>query len=161
MGGVMCSPYGDGVELAVFANEDCTWYTNQASFQDVYSPYDDEDNQYSINYLTYAENFIKAAFSEVTPCLQKEYADPDEEEEEDGDEEEEQQYTATEYCQGVMEEDAVSWSNCEADEEEDGEDDQNVYYYDWFTYDMKEADEINKVCVTLNALDSADYSHVY
>ena len=27
--GVMCSPYGDGVELAVFANEDCTWYTNQ------------------------------------------------------------------------------------------------------------------------------------
>ena len=28
--GVMCSPYGDGVELAVFANEDCTWYTNQA-----------------------------------------------------------------------------------------------------------------------------------
>ena len=28
--GVMCSPYGDGVELAVFANEEFTWYTNQA-----------------------------------------------------------------------------------------------------------------------------------
>ena len=35
--GVMCSPYGDGVELAVFANEDCTWYTNQAVSSTKYS----------------------------------------------------------------------------------------------------------------------------
>ncbi len=38
--GVMCSPHGDGVELAVFANEDCTWYTNQKV--SVYSWFDND-----------------------------------------------------------------------------------------------------------------------
>jgi len=156
--GVMCSPYGDGVELAVFANDECTWYTNQKSFQDVYSPYDDEGND--VNYLTYAENFIKAAFTEVTPCLQKEYADPDEEEDED-DNDDEEAYEATDYCKGVMEEEVADWNNCQADEDEEEEDDQNEYNYNWFTYDVKDAEDVNNVCVTLNALDSADYSHVY
>merc|ERR1711966_615425 len=139
--GVMCSPYGDGVELAVFANEDCTWYTNQAGFQDVYDPYANDDEGGNINYITYAEEFIKAAFSEVTPCLQKEYANPDEDEDqEDGDEDEGEEYQVNEYCQGVMEEDVISFNACEANEE---------------------ADDVEQVCATLNEIDSADYSHVY
>lgn len=158
--GVMCSPYGDGVELAVFANDECTWYTNQASFQNVYNPYGDDDNEYNINYLTYAENFIKAAFSEVTPCLQKEYADPDLEDNDD--EQEEEVYEANEYCKGVMEDDSVSFSNCQADDEDqEDEDDQNEYNYDWVTYDIKDAEDVNDVCVALNAMDAAEYSHVY
>lgn len=128
----------------------------------MYNPYDDEDNENNINYLTYAENFIKAAFSEVTPCLQKQYADPDEEENDDEEQEqEEEEYEASEYCRAVMQDDAVSFSNCQADEEEAEEDDQNEYNYDWVTYDVKDAEDVNDVCVALNALDSADYSHVY
>merc|ERR1712238_363973 len=98
--GVMCSPYGDGVELAVFANEDCTWYTNQVGFQDVYAPYAENDEGGNINYIMYAEEFIKAAFSEVTPCPAKE--DDDENEDED---EEEQEYAVNDYCAAIMEED--------------------------------------------------------
>ena len=81
--GAMCSPFGDGVELAVFVDDECTMYTNQQSFYKTWNPNNDNEDGY--NYLTYAENFIKSAFSEVTPCMQQEFADPDaEEEEEDG-----------------------------------------------------------------------------
>merc|ERR1711957_280324 len=106
---------------------------------------------------------IKAAFSDVTPCLQKDYADPDEEENDDENEEEEQQYEASEYCQGIMEEEVVSFSNCQADEEEEEEEEDadDQYNYDWITYDVKDADDVNDVCVALNAMDSAEYSHVY
>jgi len=159
--GAMCSPYGDGVELAVFANEECTWYTNQQRYSDVYDPYND-DNEYNVNYLTYAEDFIKSAFNEITPCVQVEYDDPDEDD--DGDAEEEERYEANEYCQQVMENDAVSFSNCEADDDEEEEDMDDAWkanYGSWFTYDMVDAEDVEKVCVALNAMESADYSHVY
>ena len=109
----------------------------------------------------YAENFIKSAFSEVTPCLQKEYSDPDEEEEDNDDEDEEQQYEVNDYCAGIMEENVVSFNNCQAEEQDEDEDGDDAVNYDWFTYDMKEADDVNEVCAVLNAMDSAEYSHVY
>lgn len=68
--GAMCSPYGDGVELAVFVDDQCTMYTTLKSFNNAFSPYN--DNEDGVNYLTYAESFIKSAFSEVTPCSQLE-----------------------------------------------------------------------------------------
>ena len=74
-------------------------------------------NEY--NYLMYAEEFIKNAFSEVTPCAQQEFADPDEEDDGNQDEEEER-YEASQYCQGVMEQETVSFSNCYAEEKEEG-----------------------------------------
>eukprot|EP00585_Thalassiosira_rotula_P006046 CAMPEP_0196138966 /NCGR_PEP_ID=MMETSP0910-20130528/6411_1 /TAXON_ID=49265 /ORGANISM="Thalassiosira rotula, Strain GSO102" /LENGTH=590 /DNA_ID=CAMNT_0041399637 /DNA_START=10 /DNA_END=1782 /DNA_ORIENTATION=- len=153
--GAMCSPYGDGVELAVFVNEDCTMYTNQMSFYNVFDPYNDNDD--GINYLTYAEEFIKSAFSEVTPCLQQEYADP-EEDNDDADDDEEEEYEVNDYCKEVFEGDAISFNNCAADENEDEED--NDDEYNWYAYDMEEADDIEEVCVTLNQM-AGEYSHVY
>ena len=88
--GAMCSSYGDGVELAVFVDEDCTIYTNQKSFYDVFDPDNDNDNGY--NYLTYAEEFIKNSFSETTACLQQEFDDPDEEDDENANDDGEQNY---------------------------------------------------------------------
>lgn len=163
--GAMCSPYGDGVELAVFANEDCTWYTSENSFQNVYNPYND-DNENNVNYLMYAEDFIKAAFSEVTPCGMTQYdeynADADADEEEEEQDEEEQEIEVSEYCKGVMEEEVVSFSNCAADEEEEEDEDDMLANYGWFTYDIKDAEDVNNVCVALNAMgSSAEYSHVY
>jgi hypothetical protein len=155
--GAMCDSYGDGVELAVFANEDCTWYTNQYAFADVYN-FNADDNQNNINYLTYAEEFIKSAFSEITPCAQLQFADPNgEEAEDDGDGENE----ISDYCRGVLEQNAVSFSNCAADEEEEEQANNAAANYDWFTYDMEEADDANDVCVMLHNKQSADYSHAY
>jgi len=108
----MCTPYGDGVELAVFLDDACTLYTAKESIYDVWDP--NNDNINGINYLTYAEEFIKSAFSEVTPCLQLEYVDPnDAADEEDAGEE----YQMNDYCKAVLEGGAVEFSNCEADVE--------------------------------------------
>jgi len=164
--GAMCDSYGDGVELAVFANEDCTWYTNQYAFNDVYSfnangdANGDGNNNAndSINYLMYAEEFIKSAFSELTPCAQLQFADPNGE----GDAEDDGQNEMNDYCKGVLEEDAVSFANCVADNEEENQNqNNNAVNYDWFTYDMEEADDANDVCVMLKQKQSGDYSHAY
>ena len=57
----ICSPYGDGIELAAFADEECSLYVNELAFQDVTQNYEDD-----IDYLTLAEYYIKTAFSEVS-----------------------------------------------------------------------------------------------
>lgn len=163
--GAMCDQYGDGVEVAVFANEDCTWYTNQYAFNDVYSfnangdaNGDGNNANDSINYLMYAEEFIKSAFSELTPCAQLQFADPNG----DGNEEDDEQNEMNDYCKGVLEENAVSFANCAADnEEEEQNQNNNAANYDWFTYDMEEADDANDVCAMLKQKQSGDYSHAY
>ena len=110
----MCTSSGDGVELAIFANEECTWYTKSNSFQRIaqYSNgnADDEDGNGMSMYLysTYAENYIKSAFSEVVSCAKKQYYNPYADEEEDENEDEEQEGEVSEYCQGLMEEEAAS-----------------------------------------------------
>jgi len=159
--GVMCSTYGDGVELAVFANEDCTWYAKEKQFVDVYQK-EADDNGNVWDYASYAEGFIKSAFSEVTPCERKEYYNPNEDNDNE-DEDEEQNYEASEYCQNLMEQEMVSLNNCEAEEEQEEEEEDEDQDYDssWYNYDMKEADEVNQVCNYINTLDAADYHHVY
>ncbi len=163
--GAMCDQYGDGVELAVFANEDCTWYTNQYAFNDVYSfnangdaNGDGNNANDSINYYMYAEEFIKSAFSEITPCAQLQFSDPNDEE----GEEDHEQNEMNDYCKGVLEENAVSFVNCAADEEQEQENNAAANY-DWFTYDMEEADDANDVCAMLKQKQSSDgsYSHAY
>ena len=190
--GAMCSPYGDGVELAVFVNEDCTMYTNQKTFASVYNPYanNEDGNNANIDYLTYAEDYIKTAFKEITPCKQGqlstplvclvvltlaytsfrltvtvEYDDYNEDEDENNEEEEEENNEASEYCRAVMEDEVVSFSDCQADE--DAEEEEQDDEYDWSWYDSsaisaEKADDINSVCVALNAMESESYgAHVY
>lgn len=165
--GAMCSPYGDGVELAVFVNEDCTMYTNQKTFASVYNPYanNEDGNNANIDYLTYAEDYIKTAFKEITPCKQVEYDDYNEDEDENNEEEEEENNEASEYCRAVMEDEVVSFSDCQADE--DAEEEEQDDEYDWSWYDSsaisaEKADDINSVCVALNAMESESYgAHVY
>mmetsp|Transcript_33386 Transcript_33386/g.76222 ORF Transcript_33386/g.76222 Transcript_33386/m.76222 type:complete len:523 (+) Transcript_33386:77-1645(+) len=164
--GAMCSPYGDGVELAVFVNEECTMYTNQKTFASVYNPYANNDgNNANIDYVTYAEEYIKTAFKEVTPCKQVEYDEYNEDEDENNEEEEEDNNEASEYCQAVMQEDTVSFSNCQADEDEAEEEEDDQFDWSWYSssaISAEKADDINSVCVAINAMDSESYgAHVY
>ena len=151
----MCSPYGDGVEFAVFVDEDCTMYTNQKAFNSVYNPY---YNGEKINYLYYAEDYIKTAFSSVMPCLEQEFANPNEEQ--NGNEEEEEKYEVNEYCEGIFNDGAADFNNCQGGnaEEEANQDDQ----YNWYTFDMtaENAEDIDEVCYTINKM-SGEYYHVY
>jgi len=115
----MCTPYGDGVELAVFVDDECTMYTNQQSFYDVWDPSNDNEN--GVNYLTYAEEILKSSFSEVTACSELQYGYPDgyagDDADEDGDDEENEM---NEYCQEVLEGDNfVDFNNCGAADNDD------------------------------------------
>lgn len=109
----ICDSYGDGVELALFLDEDCTMYTTNESFYNTYDPDNGNDDGYGISYLTYAEEFIKSAFSETMSCLQVEYADANEEAEED----EEKEYQMNDYCTAILESDngVADFNNCDAD----------------------------------------------
>jgi hypothetical protein len=115
----MCSPYGDGVELAVYLDDACTLYTASESVYNVLG-WKNNNGEDGINYLAYAEEFIKSAFSEVTSCLLQEYVDPNEAaaDEEDA----EQEYRMNDYCTAVLEADVADFNNCEADvEAQEGE----------------------------------------
>jgi len=152
--GAMCDPYGDGIELAVFVNEECTMYTNQASFENTFNPYNDNEDGY--NYLTYAEEFIKYAFSEVTPCMQQEFNDPDKEDDED--EEEEEEYEMSDYCKEILEGDIADFNNCQPDQNNNDENDDGQY--NWYTYVMREADDIDEVCYAVNQM-GGEYTYAY
>jgi hypothetical protein len=162
--GAICSPYGDGVELAVFVDEDCTMYTTEKSFNNVYNPYANGENY---NYLTYAENYIKTAFSDTMSCLEPEYVAYGQEADENQAQEEER-YEINEYCQQILQDDAMDYSNgCEANENEEqqqGEQQQekvvNGYYYD-VNFDGE--GDINEVCAAVKKMESegSAFYHAY
>ncbi|KAL7461522.1 hypothetical protein ACHAXS_001941 [Conticribra weissflogii] len=153
--GAMCDSYGDGVELAVFLDEECSMYTSEYTFNSVYNPNYDANE---INYVTYAENYIKIAFQETMSCLEVEYDDPNEEQGDNA--EEEERYEMNEYCEGLLNDEAMDFNNCNAEngaqQEEDNQDDQ----YAWYTFDIENADDIGEVCQVVYQMQG-EYYHVY
>ena len=164
--GAQCTAEGDGVELAVFANEECTWLVPGKSASSILPMYDEDGNSLKTA-MSSVETYIKQALTESVSCQAIESYSPDEngdDEEEDNNEDEENE--ASEYCQGVFDEDTVSWSNCVADGEEEAEEEQqdDAVDYSWVSYDIKDAEDVGTVCYTLSAMDDdarASTGHVY
>ncbi len=156
--GAICSPYGDGVELAVFMDEDCTMYTNQMTFSSAYDSYNGQEanGNDGLNYAAFAEIYIKNSFTEVMPCLNEEYADPNEQENQDA--EEDERYEINDYCKEILNNGAIEYSTCDADEdeeeqmaEENAEENENA----WYTYQMtaENAQNLEQACATVKKLD--------
>ena len=160
MGNVVAWQVGDGVELAVFLDDACTMYTSQYTFNSVYSPdYDAND----INYVMYAENYIKSAFSDTMSCLEEEFDEYNEDENEDeNQQEEEEEYRVSGYCEGIFNDGAADFNNCGAEENEAEEEEANDDMYNWYTADMSadDAEDIATVCAVVNKMEGA-YTHAY
>jgi len=158
---IMCSPYGDGVELAIFVDEDCTMYTNQATFESTYNPYYNNDN--GVNYIYYAENYIKNAFSKTLPCMETQYDNPEDGDDDNADEDEEEEYQVNEYCGDIFGDDVADFNNCYGDEAR-GDDDNNNNddYYNWYEFNMyaDDAEDIAEVCYVVNSMQG-EYYHAY
>ena len=157
--GAICSPYGDGVELAIFLDEDCSIYSSESSFSKVYNPY---YNGEEINYLTYAENFIKSAFSDTMSCLEPEYEEPlqngavEEEEDLEGS-------AVNEYCQQIIGDNAMNFNECDAAEAEEAEEEAaQDEEFAWYEYDLTadDAENLEQVCSKIKEKDG-EYFYAY
>ncbi|KAL9188684.1 hypothetical protein ACHAXT_007062 [Thalassiosira profunda] len=173
--GFMCSPDdGDGVELAVFLDNECTVYTNTKAFEDIPSwyIYRDED------LFTEAATFIKTAFSETTPCLYEEFGNPAYQSDDDDDANQnygddgyqanyQANYETNEYCQNIFEEGVVDFGSCGQDDDqnqnnnnENGQGDDDSY--SWYTFDMdyNDSENLDQVCSVLQQLEG-EYEYQY
>lgn len=150
--GAMCDEYGDGVELAVFLDEQCSLYTSEVAFNSVYMK---EEGNDAYNYLTYAENYIKSAFSDVMSCDNPEYFNAEEEQEDaEGDEEE-----MNEYCKEIFNQDALSYSTCE-----ENEDAEELITDEGYAYDLAFDEDLNieEVCAVVKRMENAgEYFNAY
>ena len=154
--GAMCDEYGDGVELAVFLDEKCSLYTSEIAFNNIYMK---EEGNDAYNYLTYAENYIKTAFSDVMSCDNPEYYAEGQEEEEEEDANEEENYEMNEYCKEILKDDALSYSNCE-----ENEDAEELVTDAGYAYDIAYGDDldIEEVCAVVKRMENAgEYFNAY
>lgn len=168
--GLICNAEGDGVEIGVFYNEDCTMYSPSLAYSTFMSYADSQ-------YFSMSEEVVEYMFTNDFSCYQPEieYTNPyeyEQEEEDENDEEEEYQAPeAAEWCKDLFdgEMEAVNMYDCGADqnEEEEQEDeeeeyDQNLYYYDWYSYQLSEeqVDDSSEVCQAVKNLNG-EYTTVY
>lgn len=162
--GFMCSPYdGDGVELAVFLDNQCTVYTSLKSFSDIptWYIYNDED------VFAEAETYIKNSFTETIPCLDEQFGNPAYQ---PGDDDQaaanDDGYAVNDYCTGIFQEGALAFNSnscAQNDDQNNGNnDDQDLddqmKFYD---YDMNydDARDLDTVCYVLQQMEGEYYYH--
>ena len=150
----MCSPYGDGVELAVFLDDECTVYTSKAAFQDVYQQYIYANGADDLS--SYAETYIKSAFEDEMPCKEMEFANPYEATDDDAAGE------VSDYCAQIFDEGALDFNQCYNDNYNFGSNYNDDDELSWYTYDMtyREANDIEDVCSVVYKM-SGEYSYSY
>ena len=168
--GFMCSPYdGDGVELAIFLDDECTVYTNLKAFSDIPSwyIYNDEDS------FTEVETYIKNAFTETTPCLYEEFGNPAYQNN-DGDDDAavddaaaaaDEGYAVNNFCDGFFGEGPIAFNSCLQNDDQNYNNQNNRNnddQYNWYTYDMDYDDtqDLDEVCVALQQMEG-NYEYQY
>ena len=63
------------------------------------------------------------------------------------------------YCKQLFEQDAINFNECAADEEEEQQDEGDDAY-NWYSYDVEDADEVEKVCAKIVSFNGV-YSNYY
>jgi len=168
--GFICSPYdGDGVELAIFLDDECTVYTNLKAFSDIPSwyIYNDEDR------FTEAETYIKNAFTETTPCLYEEFGDPayqknngdDDAAVDDAAAAGDEGYAVNDFCDGFFDEGPIAFNSCLQNDDQNNNNQNNGNnddQYNWYTYDMdyNNAQDLDGVCAALQQMEG-NYEYQY
>jgi len=157
--GLICNSKGDGVEIGVFMDEDCSLYTTVQSYSDVMT---DSDK----TYFSMSQEIVQYTFTNQFDCqdIEIEYTNPYEENQDEDEEEEEddgEAPEAAEYCADLFD-NTVNMADCDIDENEDEEEDedqdedQDEAYYEWYSYEIsnEDAEDAQAVCKVLNGYDS-------
>jgi len=157
--GLICNSKGDGVEIGVFMDEDCSLYTTAKSFSDIMS-YSDKQ------YYSMSQEIVQYTFTNQFDCqdIEIEYTNPYEENQDEDEEEEEdngEAPEAAEYCADLFD-NTVNMADCDIDEnedeqeDEDQDEDENMAYYEWYSYEIsnEDAEDAQAVCKVLNGFDT-------
>lgn len=166
--GYTCNSDGTGMDIGVFADEDCSILTT-TTFAEVV-----ESGGYGASYQSMSSGLVHRVFQQYFDCMNTEYVNPNEDQDDQddqNDEDEDDQFEANEYCQELIEEGAVAMDEGCMDEDEDG-DGENNYQYDengnpWgqytdangdtIYYDVQDAEDEEQVCVAIQG-KNGDYS---
>uniref|UniRef100_A0A7S3DVQ7 Uncharacterized protein n=1 Tax=Entomoneis paludosa TaxID=265537 RepID=A0A7S3DVQ7_9STRA len=166
MAGLMCNSDGSGVEMAMFADEQCSLYYTKKSFTATMA------GTYTYALLGEAAQEIMKPYINSIDCMSKEFLDLGNDEEEAEEEEDNGEGPeASETCQNLMQE-AVDVDTCAGaereydayQEQQEDEDNGEVYPDVWYTYDFIDGEEPDgdDVCFYIKDLNG-EYSnkHIY
>jgi len=160
--GFMCNQEGNGVEVGVFMDEECSLYTSLKQYADIMD-YNDKYAYYN------SQEIVTLPFSQSFDCSENveyrsPYGDEEEEQEENNNGEEPE---ANEYCQRLFDEDTVDLATCGANGNNNNNNNQNQpqhnYNVDWYSYvlDNEGADEIWAVCEAIKNFEGNYEPNVY
>mmetsp|Transcript_26134 Transcript_26134/g.63726 ORF Transcript_26134/g.63726 Transcript_26134/m.63726 type:complete len:508 (-) Transcript_26134:106-1629(-) len=156
--GLICNSKGDGVEIGVFMDDECSLYTTVKSFSDVMSYADQQ-------YYSMSQEIVQYTFTNQFDCqnIEIEYTNPYEEDQDEDQEEEEdngEAPEAAEYCTDLFD-NTVNMADCDIDqneeqEDEDQDEDENMANYEWYSYEIsnEDAEDAQAVCKVLNGFDT-------
>lgn len=159
----MCNDVGNGVELALFLDEDCSAYIDTVSYANTFPNDAYAYNSHSV--VTYPFNNIINCSTSTTWITPEEYANGGGQNNNNNN----NQYQANEYCQQLFQNDVADLSNCgySADENANNNQDANNQnaYSDTFngkTYDLtqNEADNIYAMCSVLKTLQTSGNGYI-
>jgi hypothetical protein len=165
--GFICNEAGTGVEIGIFLDDECEVYASMLNYKN-YVQQDDYNFYYN------SQEIVTYPFSTTIDCAQEvEYITPEEYENQQAEEQDQQEeqndeeeVEANEYCQQILDQNALPLYDCNADGEEDQQEDEveedEEYNYDWYTYvlSQNDAEDNQAVCKILQTMEG-EYTTVY
>ena len=167
--GFACGSKGDAVEVATFADEDCTIQTSVSASKALASM-ENINNYPATTVLEALGGYMQTAMTETTtPCYAPMYDDPEEYNQEDengyNDKYNYENYVNSQVSQEchMMAGHAVYVSDCNPNYQDQQE--AQEYGYSWYEVDVKNNDDMEEVCAVMNAkisgYKSSDWNYFY
>jgi len=166
--GYTCNSDGSGMEIGVFADEECSILTT-TTFAEVV-----ENGGYGSSYQSMSSGLVHRVFQQYFDCMNTEYINPGEdqqEEDEEENEDEDAQFEANEFCQQLVQDDAIAMDESCMEDNNNGENQNNYQYDEWgnpygqytdangdiIYYDVQKEDDAEEVCVAIQGKEG-DYT---
>jgi hypothetical protein len=166
---LMCNAYGNGLEIGLYLDEECTLYTSKIAYKDVMQSADQA--YYSMIHdvveFTFTNDGIECYnpevvwYNEVDYYYQQQNGEQQEEEQEEDNGEVPE---AAEWCQQLVKDDAAvdlySCGGYAPDDNGDEEGDDYVNTYGWYSYELKaeDADDVQAVCYVVANLQGEHHT---
>ncbi|EEC43841.1 predicted protein [Phaeodactylum tricornutum CCAP 1055/1] len=157
--GFICNEAGNGVEVGVFMDADCSIYTSLKSYKTLVAGTEDQ------TYLSNSQTIVTYPFLNDIECVDYTYINPYNQNGNKNNQNQNQQQEVSKICQELVNGDALmNIADCNSDGQDDNAaeaqaDEEQEENYSWFTYLISQQDMNNNqnVCYIVQALEG-EYS---